>query len=122
MSLLKIKTAARPNCNDLFNILCTYLCKASTFPKLFHSTNLHHKRIVRSPTQIGCLWSISFCLLICHVTELGSYILIFHVSLFSCSKYVWFSINHCFCFVRKYSCPLPKKSCLLNQGQSLSSY
>lgn len=51
MSLLIIEAAARLNCKDLFNILCTYPYKTSTFPKLLHITNLHHKRRVRFPIE-----------------------------------------------------------------------
>lgn len=86
MSLLKIKAATRANCKNLFSILCTYPCKASTFPKLLHRTNLYHKRIFKARIQLGCLWSISSWPLICHGTELGSYVFISHLSLLICSN------------------------------------
>lgn len=98
-----------------FNILWTYSYKASTFPKLFHSTNLHHKRRVKFPTQLRSLWNISSWPLICHVTGLGSYVFIFYVSPLICSKYVCLWSNHHFCLVRKYPCSIPKKPGLLNQ-------
>lgn len=105
-------TACNKDCRKTqlqgFNILCTYSYKASTFPKLFHSTNLHHKRRVRSLTQLKSLWNISSWPLICHVTGLGSYVFIFYVSPLICSKYVCLWSNHHFCLVRKYPCSIQR--------------
>lgn len=48
-------------------------------PKLFHSTNLHHKRIIRFPTQMSHLWSISSWLRIWHVRGLDHHFFTFPV-------------------------------------------
>ena len=49
MSLLKIKTAARPDCKDLFSILCIDPCKASTFPSYFIAQTFITRESLGSP-------------------------------------------------------------------------
>ena len=85
-------------------------------PKLFQSTNLHHKRIVRFPPQRGHLWSISSWLSIWHVRGLDHHFFTFPVCLLICFEYVCLSYNPCLSFKSKYPCLFPKKPCLLYQG------